>query len=59
MTVQEAAQRLGISDKLCYQIVAEGRLKCVRIGAAGKRGKVVIWTKHLEEFMRKLEAESR
>jgi excisionase family DNA binding protein len=55
MTVKEAAERLEISEKLCYRLVAEGRLKCVRIGAAGSRGKVVIWTKHLEEFMRTLE----
>ena len=56
MTVREAAERLEVSEKLVYRLVAEERLRCVRIGAAGKRGRVVIWQKHLDEFIRKLEA---
>lgn len=59
MTVREAAVRLEISERLCYQLVAEERLKCVRIGSAGSRGKVVIWEKHLQEFIKTLERASK
>jgi excisionase family DNA binding protein len=56
MTIREAAERLEISERLCYELVAEERLKCVRIGTAGKRGRIVIWEKHLQAFIRELEA---
>ena len=55
MTVKEVAGRLEISESLVYRLVGEERLKCVRIGKAGRRGKVVIWEKHLQEFMKELE----
>ncbi len=42
MNVREAARRLEISPSLCYQLCQEGRLGHIRIGARGRRGKIVI-----------------
>jgi excisionase family DNA binding protein len=32
LTVSEVAKRLGVSTALVYQLVAQGRLPCYRIG---------------------------
>jgi excisionase family DNA binding protein len=32
LTVSEVAERLGVSAALVYQLVAQGRLACYRIG---------------------------
>jgi excisionase family DNA binding protein len=32
LTVEEVAQRLGVSPALVYQLVTQGRLACYRIG---------------------------
>lgn len=58
MTVKEAAERLEISQSLCYTLIGEGRLRCLRIGQAGKRGKVVIRESDLAEFIRSCEQEA-
>ena len=58
MTVREAARRLEISPSLCYRLLAEDRLKCVRIGMAGRRGKIIIRESDLREFLRTLETPS-
>jgi excisionase family DNA binding protein len=59
MTVKEAAARLEISVSLCYTLIGEGRLKCLRIGQAGKRGKVVVRESDVAEFVKKCEASAR
>lgn len=58
MTVKEAAERLEISQSLCYTLIGEGRLKCLRIGAAGKRGKVVVRESDVAEFVKSCEQEA-
>lgn len=55
MTVKEAAQRLEISVSLCYRLVQEGRLPCVRIGQKGRRGKVIVLEEHIRVFIKGLE----
>jgi excisionase family DNA binding protein len=52
MTVREAAEKLEISQSLCYRLVEEGRLKCVRIGQKGRRGCIRVREADLEEFLR-------
>ena len=43
--------RLEISPSLCYQLCQEGRLGHVRIGGAGKRGKIVVREGDIERFL--------
>jgi excisionase family DNA binding protein len=52
MTVREAAEKLEISQSLVYRLVEEGRLKCLRIGQRGKRGKIVIREPDVEAFLK-------
>lgn len=42
MTVKEAARELEVSASLIYELVADGRLRHYRIGARGRRGKIII-----------------
>lgn len=57
MTVREAAEKIGIGKTLCYQLIEEGRLKCLRVGALGsKKPKIVVREKDVEAFIRALEA---
>lgn len=56
MTVKEAATRIGIGKTLCYQLIDEGRLKCLRVGQMGsKKRKIIVREKDVEAFMRSLE----
>jgi excisionase family DNA binding protein len=50
MNVRQAAEQLEISAALVYQLVREGRLGHLRIGAAGSRGKIVISDSDIERF---------
>ena len=52
MTVAQAAERLEISKSLCYRLVEEKRLPCVRIGQRGRRGKILIRETDIEEFLK-------
>lgn len=51
MTAKQAAERLGISKSLLYQLVAEKRLPHRRIGGKGRRGKIVIEEEDVRAFM--------
>ncbi|OJW23063.1 MAG: hypothetical protein BGO49_28445 [Planctomycetales bacterium 71-10] len=51
MTVKVAAARLEISVSLAYQLIAEGRLPCRRIGALGRRGKIIVTEEDLAKFL--------
>lgn len=51
MTVRDAARRLEISTSLCYEIIAEGRLACCRVGRQGRRGKILVTEADLQKFL--------
>jgi excisionase family DNA binding protein len=51
MTIKEAAERLEISRSLCYRLVEEGRLKCLRIGQEGRRGKIIVRESDIAAFL--------
>jgi len=57
LTPKEAKERLRISLSLVYQLVDERRLKAIRIGGEGKRGKVLIEESEIERFVRQLKDE--
>ncbi len=50
ISVQETAERLGVSASLVYQWCAEKRLSHFRLGKAGHRGKILIDEKDVEAF---------
>lgn len=51
LTPAEAAERVGISLSLIYQLCAEKRLPHYRIGGDGRRGKVLIDEADLDAFL--------
>ena len=57
MSPAQAAERLEISRSLIYALVEEGRLKCLRIGRRGRRGKIVIKDEHITAFLDEVKAE--
>ena len=57
MSPAEAAERLEISRSLVYALIEEGRLKCLRIGRRGRRGKIVIKDEHVSAFIEEVKAE--
>jgi excisionase family DNA binding protein len=59
MTVKEAAKRLEISASLCYELIAEGRLPCRRIGRRGRRGKIIIRDEDIETFLKSVKVVSK
>jgi excisionase family DNA binding protein len=59
MTVSQAAERLEISKSLCYRLIEERRLSCVRIGQRGRRGKILIREVDLAEFLRHCHNQAR
>jgi excisionase family DNA binding protein len=48
LTVAEAAKRATVSEGLIRQWVREGTLPHFRLGAKGKRGKILIQTEDLD-----------
>lgn len=50
ISVREAARRVGVSASLVYQWCADGTLSHYRLGASGKRGKILIEPAELEKF---------
>ena len=56
LTVAEVAKHLRCSPQLVYQAVAEGRLCCLRLGGAGKRGTIRIREEDLQAFLKECEA---
>ena len=51
LTVKQAAERLGVSPSLVYQWCNERRLAHLRLGRDGKRGKILIDEKDVDEFI--------
>ncbi len=47
----EAAEQAGVSQSLIYQLCDERRLVHYRVGRKGKRGKILIDPRDLDEFM--------
>lgn len=47
LTAKEAAAKLRVSLSMVYSLVQEGKLRAVRIGRKGRRGKVLIPEKEL------------
>jgi excisionase family DNA binding protein len=51
MTVKNAAERMGISDSLVYELCACGSLPHVRIGRPGSRGCIRLTEADIQEFL--------
>jgi excisionase family DNA binding protein len=54
VTIPEVAARLGVSVRKTWRLVAEGKLKTVRVGARGTR----VIEGELERFIEELSAAS-
>lgn len=59
MTPSEAAEFVGISASLIYQLVEERRLSHYRVGGKGKRGKILIDPEDLSAFLEAQKVEAR
>jgi excisionase family DNA binding protein len=57
LSVQQAAERVGVSESLIYQWCEERRLAHYRLGGKGKRGKIGISPSDLDSFMASLRVE--
>ncbi len=57
LTVAEAAERVGVSESLIYQWIDERRLPHYRLGGKGKRGKIGISPRDLDDFIASLRVE--
>ncbi len=51
MNVRQAAERMGISDSLVYELCACGSLPHVRIGRPGSRGCIRLTEADILEFL--------
>ena len=51
LTVRQAAERVGVSASLVYQWCADGTLPHYRLGASGRRGKIVIDPAELDRVL--------
>jgi excisionase family DNA binding protein len=49
VTIRQAAARLEVSPATVYNLVAEGKLRCVRIGVG--RGVIRILDEHIAEYL--------
>lgn len=58
LTPKEAADRLGVSVQLVYQLCHERRLVHYRIGGEGRRGRVLIDEADLDAFMQSCKVEA-
>ena len=59
LTPKEAAERIGVSESLIYQICDEKRLTHYRVGGEGKRGKILIDPRDLDRFLAENRVEAR
>lgn len=59
MTPREAADDLGVSPSLIYQLVEERRIGHIRVGGKGRRGRILIELKALEAFLEENRVEPR
>ncbi len=51
LTVKAAAERMGISESLVYELCACGSLPHVRIGRPGSRGCIRLTEADIQEFL--------
>lgn len=56
VSVKEFASRAEISLSLAYTLVAEGRVPHRRIGARGRRGKIIVTEEDYRLFMERIKA---
>lgn len=59
MTVKQAAERLGVSQSLVYMLCEGRQLAHRRIGAKGKRGKIIILEEDIAAFLESIKVEAR
>jgi excisionase family DNA binding protein len=58
LSVREAAALAGVSEGLVYSWIEAGMLSCYRLGAKGKRGKIVIAAADLDAFLAQCRVEA-
>jgi excisionase family DNA binding protein len=51
LTIREAAKAAGVSESLLYQWCHERRLRHYRLGAEGRRGKIMVEQADLDRFL--------
>lgn len=51
LTPKQVAEKIGVSVSLVYQWCKDGLLEHLRLGAKGKRGKVLIEPNAVEKFL--------
>lgn len=51
MTAKQASEAMGVSVSMIYQLCAENRLPHFRVGATGRRGKVIIEPEGIQRFL--------
>ncbi len=59
LTVKEAAEHAGVSISLIYQLCEERRLPHYRLGGKGKRGKIMIDPRDLDNLLEDLRVDAR
>ncbi len=57
LNVKDAARIAGVSATLVYLWCEERRLAHFRVGAQGKRGKILIHPRDLEDFMESIKVQ--
>ncbi len=57
LTAKQAAERAGVSRSLVYAWCRARQLRHLRVGAATKRGKIIIEESDLAAFLKALEVE--
>jgi len=57
LSVRQAALKIGVSESLIYSWIEARQLPHYRIGAKGKRGKILIAEADLEAFIESLRVE--
>jgi hypothetical protein len=58
LTVREAANRAGVCPSLIYNWCSTKLLAHYRVGAAGRRGKIVIDETELDSFLQRFRVEA-
>jgi excisionase family DNA binding protein len=59
LTPKQAAERVGVSVSLVYQWCQEGLFEYLRLGAPGKRGRVMIDPESFERFLQSCKHQPR
>ena len=51
LTPKQAAERIGCSVSLVYQLAEERRITHLRVGGKGKRGKLLVDPRDVDRFL--------